>query len=76
MFLQPEIQNPEIGESEFRRSEIAFFVLGYLYISLRILVKALLDLRCVAAFTNSRREIMIRQAQKQREKVISISPDN
>ena len=44
--------NPEIWKSEFRYSEIAFFVLGYLSISMGILVKALPYLRCVAAFTN------------------------
>lgn len=45
-------------------TEIPFFVLDYLSISMGILVKALPHLRCVAAFTNILIEIMIRYAQK------------
>lgn len=44
--------------------KIAFFVLGYLYISMGILVKALPYLRCVAAFTNILIEIIFQYAQK------------
>ena len=40
------------------------FVLGYLSISMGILVKALPHLRCVAAFTNILIEIIFRYAQK------------
>ena len=64
IFLQLEIANPEIWKSEFRYSEIAFFVLDYVSISIGILVKALPHLRCVAAFTNIPIEIIIRYAQK------------
>ena len=48
--MQLDIANPEIWKSEFRYSEIAFFVLDYVSISIGILVKALPHLRCVAAF--------------------------
>ena len=64
IFLWIEIANPEIWKSEFRYSEIVFFVLDYLSISMRILVKALPHLRCVAAFTNILIEIIFRYAQK------------
>ena len=60
-----EIALPEIWKSEFRYSEIAYFVLDNLSISVGILVKALPHLRCVAVFTNVSTEIMIRYAQKQ-----------
>ena len=64
IFLWLEIANPKIWKSEFRYSEIPFFVLDYLSISMGILVKALPHLRCVAVFTNVSTEIMIRYAQK------------
>ena len=54
----------EIWKSEFRYSEIAYFVLDDLSISVWILVKTLPHLRCVAVFTNVSTEIMIRYAQK------------
>ena len=62
--MRLEIANPEIWKSEFRYSEIAFFALDYVSISIGILVKALPHLRCVAAFTNIPVEIMIGYAQK------------
>lgn len=53
-----------IWKSEFRHSEITFFVLDYGFISIRIFVKSLPPLRCVAAFTNILIEIIIQYAQK------------
>ena len=64
IFLRLEIANPEIWKSEFRYSEIVFFVLNYSSISMGIFVKALPHLRCVAAFTNIPVEIMIQYTQK------------
>jgi len=64
IFLCDEITLPEIWKSEFRYSEIAYFVLDDLSISVWILVKTLPHLRCVAVFTNVSTEIMIRYAQK------------
>ena len=64
IFLWLEITNPEIWKSEFRYSEIVFFVLDYVSISMGIFVKALPHLRCVAAFTNIPVEIMIQYTQK------------
>lgn len=64
IFLRLEIANPEIWKSEFRYSEIVFFVLNYSSISMGIFVKALQHLWCVAAFTNIPVEIMIQYAQK------------
>ena len=59
-----EIALPEIWKSEFRYSEIAYFVLDDLSIFAGIFVKTLPHLRCVAVFTNISTEIMIRYAQK------------
>ena len=59
-----EIPIPENWKSEFRYSEIAYFVLDNLSISVEILVKTLPHLRCVAAFTNILIEIIFRYAQK------------
>ena len=64
IFLRDEIALPENWNSEFRYSEIAYFVLDDLSISVWILVKTLPHLRCVAVFTNVSTEIMIRYAQK------------
>ena len=49
---------------DHNNSEIAYFVLDDLSISVWILVKTLPHLRCVAVFTNVSTEIMIRYAQK------------
>ena len=76
IFLCDEIALLEIWKSEFRYSEIAYFVLDDLSISVGILVKTLPHLRCVAVFTNISTEIMIQYAQKRIYKVISISPDS
>jgi hypothetical protein len=51
--------NPEFWKSKFRYSEIAYFVLDYLSISIGIFAKALPHLQCVAAFTNIPIEIMV-----------------
>lgn len=53
-----EITLPEIWKSEFRYSEIAYFVLDDLSISVWILVKTLPHLRCVAVFTNVSNKIV------------------
>ena len=52
IFLCDEIALLEIWKSEFRYSEIAYFVLDDLSISVGIFVKTLPHLRCVAVFTN------------------------
>ena len=59
-----EIALPENWKSEFWYSEIAYFVLDDLSISVGIFVKTLPHLRCVAVFTNVSAEIMIRYAPK------------
>lgn len=64
IFLCWEITNPKNWKSEFRYSEITYFVLDDLSISAGILVKTLPHLRCVAVFTNVPTEIIIRYAQK------------
>ena len=65
IFLCWEIINPKNWKSEFRYSEITYFVLDDLSISAGRLVKTLPHLRCVAVFTNVPAEIIIRYAQKQ-----------